>query len=154
MVGLTIMGYEKSLCLSLEGSLHRGGGVFSGDGHPAHTLAAARRNETYRIRRFSGIVGSDQYTAGNNGTPLIGKYAGAVAVTTAKCEGSLRGRNTDLWLGLTLLWLSICSSGPKNRLLQQQRRRPSPVGSTHGLRVRKCRGVLLLRCSGSPLREN
>ena len=90
MVGLTIMGYEKSLCLSLVGSLHRGGGVFSGVDHPAHTLATARRNETYRIRRFLGIVGSDQYTPGNNEILQIGKYAGGVAVTTAKCEGSQR----------------------------------------------------------------
>src|SRR5215213_10596830 len=148
------MGYEKSLCLSLEGSLHRGAEYPPAMDYSAHTLAAARRNETCRIRRFAGIVGSDQYTAGNNGTPLIGKYAGGVAITTAKCEGSLKGRTTDLWLGLTLLWLSICSSGPKQLSLQQQRRRPSPVGSTHGLRVRKGRGVLLLRCSESALREN
>ena len=122
--------------------------------HPAHTLATAHRNETYRIRRFSGIVGSDQYTAEDNEILQIGKYTGGVAVTTAKCEGSLKGRTTDLRLGLTLLWLSICSSGPKHLSLQQQRRRPSPVGSTHGLRVRKCREVLLLRCSGSLLRES
>src|SRR5215213_6157933 len=115
------MGYEKSLCLSLEGSLHRGAEYPPAMDYSAHTLAAARRNETCRIRRFAGIVGSDQYTAGNNGTPLIGKYAGGVAITTAKCEGSLKGRTTDLWLGLTLLWLSICSSGPKHLSLQQQR---------------------------------
>src|SRR5919112_5259972 len=77
--------------------------------HPAHTLAAAHRNETYRIRRFAGIVGSDQYAAGNNGTPLMLKNAGGVAVTTAKCEGSLKGRNTDLRLRLTLLLLRIFS---------------------------------------------
>ena len=69
-------------------------------------------------------------------------------------RGSLKGRITKLWLALTLLQVSTRSSCPKNRSLQQQRRRPPPVDSTHGLRVRKGRRVLLSRYSRSPLEEN
>src|SRR5215210_7096812 len=78
---------------------------------------------------------------------------GEEQVVTIKCGAFLKGRVPDLRLALALLWLSIGSSGPKNRSLQQQRRRPPPVESTHGPRVRKDRRVLLLWYSRSPLEK-
>jgi hypothetical protein len=72
---------------------------------------------------------------------------------TIKCGAFLKGRVTDLRLALALLWLSIGSSGPKNRSLRQQRRRPSPVESTYGPRVWKDRRVLLLWYSRSFLEK-
>lgn len=74
-------------------------------------------------------------------------------VVTIKCGAFLKGRVTDLRLALALLGLSIGSSAPKNRSLQQQRRQPPPVESTHGPRVRKDRRVLLLWYSRSPLEK-
>jgi hypothetical protein len=68
---------------------------------------------------------------------------GVEKVVTMKCGGFLKCKATDLRPALALLWLSIGSCGPKNRSLQRQRRRPPPVESTYGPRVRKDRRVLL-----------
>ena len=68
---------------------------------------------------------------------------GVEKVVTMKCGSFLKCKVTDLRPALALLWLSMGSSCPKNRSLQRQRRRPPPVESTYGPRVRKDRRVLL-----------